>query len=255
MNKFYVFDVETKPVPEAVTRYGRPFAEFDEAAVKCGNLRDPAKIAEKKAQARDDHEAERLAYWKNLHDRAALDPFTGEVLCVGLCSYKGEPEIIAETTEQATLRQFWNIIALAENAVSKFCFWSGCGDPMRKFDLDFLVTRSRILHIPLPARVREGRYYANRFVDLASEFLLCQRERYLSLTKAAEMFGLFADHKDVWPKSDSDPVTGENFHLWWGGKAVDPLAIVPTELQRGFASGYLKNDLLLTRYLAPHILQ
>ena len=131
-------------------------------------------------------------------------------------------------------------------------FWSGSGDAAKKFDLDFIVTRSRILRIPLPPRVRDGRFYSNRFVDLAGEFLLHQRDRYLSLTKAADMLGLYAENKDIFPKSDGDIVTGEHFHLWWDGKA-DTTDYDATQ-QRVMANDYLENDLLTTKYLAPHIL-
>lgn len=253
---FYGFDIETRPLPELVDRFAKPYPDFDESAVKYGNTKDPQKRADLLAAKRAEHEDGRIAYWQNLRDRAALDPFTGAVVCIGVISDEGQPEIIAEKTEDATLRQFWQLVSLNGNATSKFVFWSGCGDQAKKFDLDFIVTRSRINRIPIPPRVREGRFYSTRFVDLAGEFLLGQRDRYLKLTKAAEMLGLYQEHKDLFPKRDDDPVTGENFWQWWDGCIPDPQCgcTKDADSQRAMAEVYLKNDLRHLKYLAPHIL-
>lgn len=249
---YIAFDVETRPLPDLVERYARPYPEFDVDAVKYGNTKDPAKRADLLASKRTEHEADRVAYWKNLHERAALDPFTGAIICIGIISDTGEPEIFAEKTEDATLRQFWNLVAMSDHALTKFVMWSGCGDASKMFDLDYIVTRSRINRIPLPARVRDGRFYNHRFVDLAKEFLLYQRERFLSLTKAADMLGLYAEHKDILPKSDEDIVRAENFWQWWDGSAEAGVGM-HSDQQRDLARQYLCNDLRLTRYLAQII--
>lgn len=247
---FIVFDCECRPLPDLVEKYAEPFPDFDPAEVKCGNL-GPEKAAEKRAQAKADHETNRVAYWKKLKDRAALDPFTGAIVCIGVCSDSGEVEILAEKTEAATLRTFWQLWELRDCVVTKFVFWSGCGDVSKWFDIDYIVTRSRINRVPVPSGVRQGRYYSNRIVDLAKEFLLYQRERYCSLTKAADMLGLYAEHKDILPKSEADPVRGENFWQWWYG-AMD--MNMSQDEQRDFAKSYLVNDCLTLRYLAPIIL-
>lgn len=254
---YIAFDIETRPLPDLVDKYARPFPDFDESAVKYGNTKDPLKRAALLEQKRIDHQEDCLAYWAKLRERAALDPFTGAIVCIGVITDTGAPEIIAEATEAATLRQWWQIYSLTDNATSKFVFWSGCGDAAKKFDIDYIVTRSRINRVPLPSRVRDGRYYDRRIVDLAGEFLLNQRDRYLSLTKAADMLGLYAEHADIFPKTDTDPVRGENFWLWWQGAAahdsVPETQSSPAE-QRALAVKYLCNDLLTTKYLAPHIL-
>lgn len=255
---FIGFDIETKPLPHLVDKYARPFEDFDESAVKYGNTKDPAKRADLLAQKRSDHDEARLAYWKNLRERAALDPFTGAIVCIGVITDTGAPEIISEATEAATLRQFFQLWVSPAYALTKFVFWSGCGDPQKKFDIDYIVTRARINRVPLPARVRNGRYYADRVVDLAGEFLLHKREAYLKLTKAADMLGLYEEHKDITPKTDADAVTGEDFWKFWEGSAFEPAdtrEAVPTAAeQRAFATKYLYNDLLHLKYLAPHIL-
>jgi hypothetical protein len=238
---FIGFDIETRPLPELVTKYARPYPEFDEGAVKYGNTKDPGKRAALLAEKREEHEAGRTGYWANLVARAALDPFTGAIVCIGITTDTSSPEIFCEATEAGTLRQFWQVFALADNATTKFVFWSGCGDPNKKFDIDFILTRSRILGVKIPQRVRSGRYYDNRIVDLAQEFLLNQRDRYLSLTKAA------------------DPVQGANFWQWWDGVAVGTTVAHPAQPhtaaeQRAYAAKYLCNDVLHLKYLAPRIL-
>lgn len=253
--QFTGFDIETKPCPELVERFSKPYPEFDAAAVKCGNLKDPAKIAAKLADAKADHESGREAYWKNLRDRAALNPFTGQIVVIGLIEETGEVRFL-EGSEATILRQFWDAFAWAGDAARKWVFWSGSGSPSKMFDLDYIVTRSRIVGVRIPAQVRSGRFYAQRFVDLAGEFLLYQFDGYLSLTKAAEIFGLY-DREDVpiermiYRKRDDDAVTGENFWQWWEGSAHPDDS---KEAQREHARHYLKNDLLHLFHLAPRIL-
>jgi hypothetical protein len=243
-----------------VTKYAKPYPDFDEATVRYGNTKDPAKRSDLLASKRIDHEEGRGAYWSYMHDRAALDPFTGAIVCIGIIAQNGEPEIIAEATEAATIRQFWWVFALSTNATTKFVFWSGSGDVSKNFDIDFIVTRSRILRIPLPHRVRNGRYYDGRIIDLSSEFLLLQRDRFLKLTVAADMLGLYQDHKDIFPKTEQDAVQGADFWKFWDGVALASeipnhpgIAFTRTE-QRALAVQYLGNDLLTTKYLAAHIL-
>lgn len=248
---FIGFDIETRPLLDNVARFTKLFPDFDPLAVKLGNIKDAALRAEKIESERAKHAAECAAYWQTARDRAALDPLTGAVVCIGVVTEHGEPTIIAESTEAASLRQFWQIVSLSDHALTKFVFWSGCGDASKKFDLDFLVTRSRLNRVPLPMRVRDGRFYHSRFVDLAGEFLLHQRERFLSLTKAAEMFGLYEEHADIFRKTPEDTVTGEHFWKWWEGIANTE---TPDVEQREEAVKYLNNDLLHLRHLAPLLL-
>jgi hypothetical protein len=248
---FIGFDIETRPLLDNVARFTKLFPDFDSLSVKLGNVKDSALRAEKIEAARLAHHADCAAYWQNARDRAALDPMTGAVVCIGIVTEEGEPAILAGDTEADTLRQWWRIVADSDQALSKFVFWSGCGDAAKKFDLDFLVTRSRLNRVPLPHRVRDGRFYHSRFVDLASEFLLYQRERYLSLTKAAEMFGLYAEHEDLTRKRDDDALTGEHFWRWWDG--VAPVEM-PAEAQRAEAVKYLNNDVRHLLHLAPLLL-
>ena len=107
-----VFDLETGPLAESELSALLP--PFDPAEVKTGNLKDPAKIAEKIAEAEANHR-------RDLIERAALDPLTGRVVAIGVMRYdaKGETptkfgtggkfSIIGHDDEARTLREFWEI--------------------------------------------------------------------------------------------------------------------------------------------------
>lgn len=244
---FFGCDIETRPRADLVERFAKPYPAFDVAEVKFGNTRDPEKRAQLVEQKRLDHEAGRDLYWAEQRDRAALNPFTGEIVCIGVISEKGAVDIIAEKDEAATLRQFWQIFGLNDHAPARFVFWSGSGDSSRLFDMDFMVTRSRLLGVRPWPTARCGRYYGNRIVDLAAEFLLHRRDAYLSLTRAADLFNLYADASlGLFRKADDDACRGENFSRWWDG-AMPPECGSPDE-QHLVAFHYLTNDL---RHLLP----
>ncbi len=258
---FTGFDIETRPMPDLVDKFTKPFPAFDRDAVKCGNLKDPVKIAEKLAQAEADHKTDELRYWEKAHMDAALNPFTAEIVVIGLIDEQGFTAYL-HGPEPAILGGFWKAFTLGGDAARKFVFWSGCGAIESKFDIDFIMTRSRICGVKIPPQARDGRYYSRRIVDLAGEFLLHKRESYLSLTKAAQLFNLYgADglcgpegvpaDQTIFPKRDDDPVTGKNFFLWWDGIAV---ADHSAEEQRALATRYLANDLKHLLHLAPRIL-
>ena len=82
-----VFDVETGPLAESELSALLP--PFDPAEVRTGNLKDPAKIAEKIAEAEANHRRE-------FFDRAALDPLTGRVVAIGMLVF---PEIRGQRPE------------------------------------------------------------------------------------------------------------------------------------------------------------
>src|SRR3974377_2351197 len=70
-----IFDVETGPLAQSELSALLP--PFDPAEVKTGNLKDPAKIAEKLAEAEVNHR-------RNFFENAALDPLTGRVVAIGM---------------------------------------------------------------------------------------------------------------------------------------------------------------------------
>ena len=73
-----VFDLETGPLAESELSALLP--PFDPAEVKTGNLKDPAKIAEKIAEAEANHR-------RDFIERAALDPLTGRVVAIGVMTF------------------------------------------------------------------------------------------------------------------------------------------------------------------------
>ena len=217
-DKFIGFDIETAP----------DFAAAEKLWKAPSRLKDPAKIADAKA--------EYLA-------EAALSPLTGRIVIIGLIGIEAMPEYL-EGPEKAIIEAFWDIFAANHYAAHRFCFWSGAGNAGH-FDIDYLVTRSRILGIPVPATVRNGRFYGSRIVDLASEFLLNRTGEYLSLTNAGEIFHLYDE--GVTPactrKRPDDAITGAGFAMAYANGAT-----------RQAALDYLANDLHLVYHLARAIL-
>ena len=78
-----IFDIETGPLPENELLAMMP--AFDPADVKSGNLKDPAKIAEKIAEAEANHRRDFIG-------RAALDPLTGRVVAIGVMTFDARGE-------------------------------------------------------------------------------------------------------------------------------------------------------------------
>jgi len=216
---FICFDIETAPLIDRVELFWKPDSR----------LKDPAKIAESLALAKS---------------RAALDPLTGKILVIGLMDQDGQHHYI-EGEEASLILEFWRRFEpewLPGHADARFCFWSGSGSASTMFDIDYIVTRSRLLGVKVPPQVRNGRFYSSRIIDLASEFLLFQTGEYLSLSNAGHAFGLYEDGSDCHPKDkETDEVTGENFHKVY---AQD----------RAKALSYLENDLHITRQIALRIL-
>ena len=116
--------------------------------MKLGNLKDPQKIEAKIADARSKH-------FDNFCRRAALDPLYGEVLCIGYWAAE-ENRVFVDWAEQEgdcppnelrdeaeIIKTFWQR-AFAPDTV---CI----GHNIREFDLPFLLNRSFILGLELPA--------------------------------------------------------------------------------------------------------
>lgn len=248
---YVAFDIECRPDPAAVEKFTKPYPEFSEATVKYGNAKKLELRAEILAQAKADHEAGFQPYWEKAHADAALSPFTGQIVVIGLVTHNG-PQKVLEGTEREVLEAFWYEYTGQAQAVTKFVFWSGQANPAKGFDIDYIVTRSRILGVPVPPTIRKGRYYSDRIVDLAAEFLLYDREKYCSLSNAADLMGLFQEFPDLKPKNkETDLCTGENWHRWYDGNMDD--ATGPAQ-QRQVALSYLGNDLNLLHRIANRLL-
>lgn len=212
---FKVFDIESRPDPKMAELLFKPSSR----------IKDPAKIDAAKADAIAD---------------ASLNPITGSIIIIGMMDDEGKPWYL-EGPERKILDNFWTEFESPTNAYTKFCFWSGCGAAGKMFDIDFIVTRSRILGVRVPSSVRNGRFYSSRIVDLASEFLLYQNDAYLSLTNAAEAFRFYDIYPELTRKKDTDLVRGENFWEYY-------------EKDKHMAMPYLLNDLNHVYRLAQYIL-
>ena len=207
---------------------------------KTGNLKDPAKKAEKlesaktayklqlamEAQAIADHRAK----WAS---EAALSPVTGEVLAIGIRS--GEKiAIIGDggETESEILHAFWTIYKKHAGGGSRFI-----GYCSNFFDFPFLVWRSYFHSVLVPESAwdKTGRYPAYCFVDLIDR--LPKRgfnEESRKLTDVCSWLGL---------GSKPDGVDGGMFAALWQGN----------EESKQQAISYLLNDLDLTQKLAERM--
>lgn len=250
-----LFDIETKPRTDLVRRFIKPFPALDPSAVKYGNTKDPQKRAELLKQKEDDHRAEEVEYWRKAEERAALNPLTAEIICIGMLDDRGEQ--VFSGSERNILESFWNDFGDFARAGESFVFWSGNGAATENFDVEFIIRRSWMLGVPVHPLAFNGRYLGNRFVDAAARYLFGKREAYCSLSDAADQLGLFTPGCDIFPKSDTDPVQGVNFWEWFEGRMTShPTtgeAIAP-ERQRAMALQYLSNDLRLLRSVAGRVL-
>jgi hypothetical protein len=177
----HIFDIETgADVPRAMAL----LPEFDENDVAVGNLKDPLKIAAKIGNRRENHE-------KTWLERAALLPETGMVLAIGMLLYPDtDPTIIHvnQSSEENMLESWWDLFRMTREQNDPP--WAGFN--CDKFDLPFLILRSRILGIRVPRNLRYGRYFnPDYFCDLLNEWLLGRPSRAVphSLDHVARSLG------------------------------------------------------------------
>lgn len=256
-----IFDIETGPLDQITVLSlspqfvppPRPGA-FDPGAVKLGNLKDEAKIAEKIEAAERAHDlavasydrdvaASQAAHVEEMMGRAALSAATGRVVAIGCWSATtknvvviGEPKLHSDPwpTEEDILDDWWrlflNMVKQGRPLVGANIFG---------FDLPFLVRRSWVLGVDVPSGVRNGRYWSGKFIDIRDEWLLGQRwgDCESSLDHMARVLG-------VGSKSAAEGCDGATFaRLWLSG---DPE-------QRAKARAYLVNDLEMTRQVAERL--
>lgn len=175
----------------------------------------------------------------DFYDDAALSPLYGCILVIGLMDEQGNYTTL-EGDEKDVLEMFWSTY---EKTPDKWCFWSGSGNS-QAFDIDFILTRSRILGVKYPYTIRNGRHYSSRIMDLAAEFLLHNSQSYLSLSNAAAVMGLYRQDASLVRKSATEEVTGKDFARFYRG----------TPEEKAKAMLYLERDLILTQRLAKRIL-
>lgn len=186
-----VWDIETEALPlDQIEHFLPPFelpAElppFDPSTVKYGNVKDEAKRAEKLKEAISAHEAtkarwpEQVAEAKKLHvdgflEKAALSATTARVLVIGYYSVEKDKVVIddGKGDESKLIVNFWKQYQTCRAAPKKMV-----GLNIFDFDLPFLMRRSWMLDIDVPATIRNsGRYFDNVFIDLRREWLCGQQ--------------------------------------------------------------------------------
>lgn len=128
---FYAFDIET--MPDSVK-----ISSLPEPDVKLGNLKDPAKIEEKIAEAR----AEQI-------DKMALNPLYGRICAAVFVASNGKGELESlrfaagddDAEEAKLISGCFDVLRLD---CARIVTWNGIG-----FDVPFLFKRAAILGVPL----------------------------------------------------------------------------------------------------------
>lgn len=240
-----IFDIETKPKPDDELRriFGDPDAgiadpgQFDPSSVKCGNLKDAAKIKEKIDAAAAEHAALADSYPQRLADakaaafaefksRAALSATTGQILVVGYYNPITDAFAASDGTnkdgdvpEVRILTSFWSKFETCKQQKRPMI-----GLNIHDFDLPFIMRRSWVLGVPVPHGVlMQGRFWCDTFVDLRKVWLCGQATNGTksSFDELAAAFG-----------TDGKPegIGGGDFARLW-------------EEDRERAIAYLENDL------------
>lgn len=212
MNQF-LFDIETGALPEAELAALLP--PFDPTEVKTGNIKDPAKIAEKLREAEESHR-------RDFFEKAALDPLTGRAVAIGLLyPDSGEFVVIGDDDEAKMLREFWDSVRGEMGRVNQ-----AIGFNTHLFDLPFLIRRSWKHRVPVPFGIRRGRYWGDEMIDLRDAWQLGDRQARGSLDAIAKHLGVGAKNGN-----------GADFAKLW-------------QSDRAKAVDYLRNDLHLTAKVA-----
>ena len=212
MNQF-LFDIETGALPEAELAALLP--PFDPTEVKTGNIKDPAKIAEKLREAEESHR-------RDFFEKAALDPLTGRAVAIGLLyPDSGEFVVIGDDDEAKMLREFWDSVRGEMGRVNQ-----AIGFNTHLFDLPFLIRRSWKHRVPVPFGIRRGRYWGDEMIDLRDAWQLGDRQARGSLAAIAKHLGVGAKNGN-----------GADFAKLW-------------QSDRAKAVDYLRNDLHLTAKVA-----
>jgi len=206
-----VWDIETGP---DISKAKSIMPAFEESEVKTGNL-GPDKAREKIESARANHEADFL-------DKAALFPETGKVLAIGIkhCEEVTLLHVNANGGEANLLKTFWMMVEESRTVGNLWMGWN-----IFQFDLSFLVIRSHILGVRVPAGLRRGRYWESTvFCDLMEEWLMGRNRQTVRCS-----LGYVARALGVGEKSGD----GKDFAATYAQDEAKALA-------------YLRNDIALT---------
>jgi DNA polymerase elongation subunit (family B) len=214
-----VFDIETGPLSEAELKALFKEKTFEEFSASCdGRWKEDTK--------RQKYEEYKVSAWQEFVEKAALSATTGKVLAIGWKTAAGD-EFIADPSETVMLTEFWDRYRYCCQRQDRLV-----GHNIHGFDLPFLVRRSWILGIDVPADViRDGRYWSKVFIDTMAVWAFGQKGVYIGLDALARLFGV---------GQKPEGVSGGDFAKLWFGSAED----------RARALEYLRNDLALTAAVA-----
>ncbi len=197
-------DIETGPLSDAELESMTP--EFEAP----GNFKDPDKIAA--------NIAEQKIKWKS---RAALSPFTGRVLCVGVIAKSGAFSVL-EGDESKILTDLKHMLDDDKEG-------QVVGFNTHSFDWPFLQKRAWMNNVPPPLRPGIKLYHNDRFVDLRLIWQMGDRAAEGSLGAIAKFF-----------KLGEKAGSGADFAGLW-------------ETDKDAALDYLRNDLGLTKAISERM--
>lgn len=248
-----VFDIETGPLPEEQLESlytpleesmieGVVTGDFDPRSVKCGNLKDQAKISEKIEAARMAHEAAkansarliseaRESHWAEFVGRAALSAITGRVLAIGYLATESGAMVIddGDGSEAVVVANFWAKYAKCRSSGRKMV-----GHNCNSFDVPFLIRRAWLLDVVVPTTVLEkSKWLDSIFVDTMALWGCGGREP-VKLDLLGQAFGV---------GRKTEGVSGGDFHRLWFG----------SQEERELAVEYLRQDLKLTAEVAERM--
>ena len=184
MSQPVIFDIETAAQPiESIKSIlpgwdpasaGTHPGEFNEDAVKLGNIKDLEKIAIKVEEAREKHEKAvtefesklkngEESYWNDIADKAALSATIGQVVAIG---YHGKKRVhdlaIDGKSERQLLATFWKTYKDVRQSGRQMI-----GFNIKGFDVPFLVQRSYAIGVEVPATLLTPTGYLDSlFIDL-----------------------------------------------------------------------------------------
>ena len=234
------YDIETAPLPDdQLLRFFVPPipAEFDPAAVKIGNLIDPAKIAAKIAAARAKHAAEAPTEedaFDTFRNEAPLSALYGRVCAIGygVCQPDGSAEAFLDiawppSEEEHMLVRWWNVVVECRRRHGQLISFNG-----ERFDLPFLTRRSWA-HGMRPPSLRDKYNKWDSSIDLRNHWCMGDYTQKGKLDDIARCFGL---------GGKLEGVTGAGF---WK---------LLRDSQFGIAADYLRSDITATAAVAHRIL-
>ena len=194
-----ILDIETGPLPVSRREFLRPSPDN----IKTGNLKDPAKIAAKLAEAQaefyEKQEKEKADFESG--DGAALNAMSGRPLLAGML-IRGEVVQIYDDDESRLLRRTWDM--LQSNAVDRIV-----GHNVIGFDARFLVRRSFVLGVGVPGNMLDDlhRYQPDIWTDTMHIWGAGDRKAMISLSNLCGAMGI--------PSPKGGTITGATFAANW----------------------------------------